>query len=170
MRRLFDCLYALSGTGAALSLVAILCLVVVQMVSRWLGILFPGGANYAGYAMAAASFLALADTFRHNEHIRVSMLVERTTRFRRAAEIWCYTAGSIVALFLAWYAIQTPILSHRINDVSQGQDGTPCGFHRFSWQWAQSFSPLLCSTACWEFCSRIAMASMGRGSQFFGTP
>ncbi len=125
MRRLFDCLYALSGTGAALSLVAILCLVVVQMVSRWLGILFPGGANYAGYAMAAASFLALADTFRHNEHIRVSMLVERTTRFRRAAEIWCYTAGSIVALFLAWYAIQTPILSHRINDVSQGQDGTP---------------------------------------------
>ncbi len=125
MRRLFDRLYSLSGLGAALALVAILCLVVAQMVSRWLGILFPGGANYAGYAMATASFLALADTFRHNEHIRVGMLVDRTSALRRGIEIWCYTTAAVVALFFAWYAVKAPILSHKINDVSQGQDGTP---------------------------------------------
>ena len=125
LRRLTDGLYTLSGFGAALALVSILCLVVAQMVTRWTGVLFPGGANYAGYAMATASFLALADTFRRNEHIRVGMLVERGGALRRGIEIWCYTAGAAVALFFAWYAVQAPILSHKINDISQGQDGTP---------------------------------------------
>ena len=125
MRRFLDTIYSASGAGAAIALVAILGLVIAQMVSRWLGILFPGGANYAGYAMAAASFLALADTFRHNEHIRVGILVEKTTGLRRAIEIWCYTVGSAIALFFAWYAIKAPLLSHKINDISQGQDGTP---------------------------------------------
>ncbi|GAA4228562.1 tripartite ATP-independent transporter DctM subunit [Sagittula marina] len=125
MRQTFDRIYTLSRLGASLSLIAILCLVVAQMVSRWLGVLFPGGANYAGYAMAAASFLALADTFRHNEHIRVGMVIERSGRWRRGFEIWCYTVGAVIALFFAWYAVETPFLSHKINDVSQGQDGTP---------------------------------------------
>ncbi|MEQ5870731.1 TRAP transporter large permease subunit [Sagittula sp. NFXS13] len=125
MRETFDRIYTLSRLGASLSLIAILCLVVAQMVSRWLGVLFPGGANYAGYAMAAASFLALADTFRHNEHIRVGMVIERSGRWRRGFEIWCYTVGAVIALFFAWYAVETPFLSHKINDVSQGQDGTP---------------------------------------------
>ena len=125
VRTILDRTYRLSGYGASLALIAILSLVVAQMVSRWLGLLLPGGASYAGYAMATASFLSLADTFRHNEHIRVSMLVERTTRLRRAVEIWCYTVAAAIALFFAWYAIQMPILSHRINDVSQGQDSTP---------------------------------------------
>ncbi|SEK71177.1 TRAP transporter, DctM subunit [Roseivivax marinus] len=125
LRRAMTGLYAISGYGASLALVAILCLVVAQMVTRWMGILLPGGANYAGYAMATASFLAMADTFRRNEHIRVGMVVERSGNVRRGVEIWCYTIAAAVALFFAWYAVQTPILSHRINDVSQGQDGTP---------------------------------------------
>lgn len=125
IRHSLDGLYTLSGIGASLALIAILCLVVAQMVSRWLGLLFPGAANYAGYAMAAASFLALADTFRQNEHIRVGMLLERSGGLRRGFEIWSYTIGAAVALFFAWYAIETPLISHMLNDVSQGQDGTP---------------------------------------------
>ena len=124
-RRLLDGLYTTAGIGAALALVAILVLVTLQMVTRWLGILFPGGASYAGYAMATASFLGLAYTFSHNEHIRVSLFVERSGTWRRGLEIWCYTAGSVIALYFAWHAIQTPLLSYRINDISQGQDGTP---------------------------------------------
>ncbi len=124
-RRLLDGFYTTAGFGAALALVAILVLVTLQMVTRWLGILFPGGASYAGYAMATASFLGLAYTFSHNEHIRVSLFVERSGTWRRGLEIWCYTAGSVIALYFAWHAIQTPLLSYRINDISQGQDGTP---------------------------------------------
>jgi|GEM_PF-3019196 len=95
------------------------------MVARWLGLIFTGGANYAGYAMATTSFLALAYTFNHNAHIRVSLFVTRAGRWRRAMEIWCYTLGSLAACFLAWYAIKATLLSHRINDISQGQDATP---------------------------------------------
>ncbi|GAA6199329.1 hypothetical protein NBRC116599_05530 [Aquicoccus sp. SU-CL01552] len=125
IRQGLDRLYSLSGIGASLALVAILCLVVAQMVSRWLGLMFPGAANYAGYAMATASFLALADTFRQNEHIRVGMMIERSGTLRRGFEIWCYTIGAAVAVFFAWYAVKTPLISHMLNDVSQGQDGTP---------------------------------------------
>ena len=57
LRRLLDFIYFASGALAAVSLVAILLLIVVQMVARWTGEVFPGAASYAGYAMAAASFL-----------------------------------------------------------------------------------------------------------------
>ncbi len=125
MRTLLDTLYKTSGAGAAIALVSILLLVIAQMVARWLGLLLPGGANYAGYAMATASFLGLSYAFASNEHIRVNLFVDRAGRWRRAVELWCYGLGSAVAVFFAWYAVRTPMLSAKFNDVSQGQDGTP---------------------------------------------
>lgn len=125
MRRLLDGLYTSAGMASALALIGILVLVTAQMVTRWMGGIFTGGANYAGYAMATTSFLAMAYTFNHNAHIRVALFVTKTGKYRRAAEIWCYTIGSIVACFLAWYAVKAMRLSYKINDVSQGQDATP---------------------------------------------
>ena len=125
MRRALDALYSATGILAATSLLAILGLVIAQMVARWSGGLLPGGATYAGYAMASASFFGLAYTFVHNEHIRVGLLIDRAGNSRRAVEIWCYGIGSLVMLFFAWNAIQTPITSYRFGDVSQGQDATP---------------------------------------------
>ena len=125
MRAVLDGVYKSSGYAAAVALLGILVLVTAQMVARWLGLLFAGGANYAGYAMAATSFLALAYTFNHNAHIRVSLFVTKAGRYRRGMEIFCYTIGSLAAVFLAWYAAKATMLSARINDVSQGQDATP---------------------------------------------
>lgn len=125
MRRALDGLYSATGFLAALSLLAILGLVIAQMVARWAGGLLPGGATYAGYAMASASFFGLAYTFVNNEHIRVGLLIDKSGNSRRAFEIWCYGVGSLVMLFFAWNAIQTPITSFRFGDVSQGQDATP---------------------------------------------
>ncbi len=125
MRSLLDGLYKTSGMAAAIALIAILALVTAQMVARWAGQIFPGGAQYAGYAMAATSFLAMAYTFNHNAHIRVALFVSKSGRYRRAVEIWCYTLASLSALFLAWYAVKATLLSARINDISQGQDATP---------------------------------------------
>jgi len=122
MRRLLDGLYTTAGMAAALALIAILGLVITQMVARWSGQIFPGGAQYAGYAMAATSFLAMAYTFNHNAHIRVALFVTKAGRYRRALEIWCYTLASLSAVFLAWYAVKAVLLSARINDISQGQD------------------------------------------------
>jgi len=125
MRRALDRLYLYSGHAAALALLAILGLVIAQMVARWMGLLLKGGAQYAGYAMAATSFLAMAYTFNHAAHIRVSLFVQTAGRWRRAVEIWCYTLAATAGCFLAWYAVKATRLSYRINDISQGQDATP---------------------------------------------
>jgi tripartite ATP-independent transporter DctM subunit len=125
VRNLLDGLYKTSGMAAAIALIAILVLVITQMVARWSGQIFPGGAQYAGYAMAATSFLAMAYTFNHKAHIRVGLFVTKSGRYRRAMEIWCYTLASMSALFLAWFAVKATLLSARINDISQGQDATP---------------------------------------------
>ncbi|MFU8882858.1 MAG: TRAP transporter small permease, partial [Rhodobacterales bacterium] len=73
VRLLLDTLYRIGGFLAALSLIAILFLIVVQMLARWTGEVFAGAPEYAGYAMAAASFLAFADALNRGNHIRVSV-------------------------------------------------------------------------------------------------
>ena len=45
VRSLLDSLYKASGLAAALALIAILGLVTAQMVARWAGLIFPGGAQ-----------------------------------------------------------------------------------------------------------------------------
>ena len=125
MRSFLDGMYKASGLAAAVALMAILALVTAQMVARWMGLIFPGGAQYAGYAMAATSFLAMAYTFNYNAHIRVALFVTKAGRYRRAVELWCYTVASLAVVFLAWYAVKAVLLSAKINDISQGQDATP---------------------------------------------
>ena len=125
VRTLLDGLYRGAGLASACALVAVLVLVTAQMAARWAGITFSGGANYAGYAMAATSFLALAYTFDHDAHIRVALFVSKAGRARRAVEIWCYTVAAIATIYFAWYAIDANLTSARFNDVSQGRDATP---------------------------------------------
>lgn len=126
LRRALDALYGLCGLVAALCLVAVLLIILAQIVFRWLGLQFPGSTAYAGYAMAGASFFALAYTLNHGAHIRVSLLIGRLTgRARRLAEIWCLAVATGLAVYFAWYAIKAVRISRLINDVSQGQDATP---------------------------------------------
>ena len=75
LRSVLDFIYLAAGVLAALSLIAILLLIVVQMLARWTGEVFPGAPDYAGYAMAAASFLAFANALNRGSHIRVSILL-----------------------------------------------------------------------------------------------
>jgi len=92
IKTILDRLYTAGGVLGALFLIAILCLIVVQMLARWFGWnveLIKGAPDYAGYCMAAASFLSFAYALNRGAHIRVSR----------------------------W--------SHKLNDISQGQDATP---------------------------------------------
>ncbi len=59
MRRFLDGLYLLCGAAAALSLIAIGLLMLTSVITRPLGLYVPGLNAYAGYAMAASSFVAL---------------------------------------------------------------------------------------------------------------
>jgi len=126
LRRALDTLYTLSGLLGALFLVAILLIIVAQMASRWLGLQFPGSADYAGYCMAASSFFALAYTLNHNAHIRVSLILTLLKgRARHLADLWCLGVSTALAAWMAWYCIRNVQLSHLIHDISQGQDATP---------------------------------------------
>lgn len=125
LRKGLDGLYLVSGVMAALCLVAILSLIVVQMVARWTGEVFPGAPDYAGYAMASASFLAFANALNRGAHIRVSILVNAVgPGARRLLNIWCFGIGAAIAWYFVYYAQKFVYWSWKFNDISQGQDKT----------------------------------------------
>ena len=125
LRRFLDGLYLSAGILSALFLICILVLIVIQMIARWTGEVFAGAPDYAGYCMAASSFLALAYALNSGNHIRVSLLLNALGRFRRLGEIWCFGIATFLSLFFAYFAVSFTIGSYRWHDISQGQDATP---------------------------------------------
>jgi TRAP-type C4-dicarboxylate transport system permease small subunit len=126
MRRTLDRLYDIAGYLAALFMVGVLLMVLASVIGRLAHFNLRGSDAYAGYCMAAASFLALAHTLKRGEHIRVTLFLDRFQgRFRRPLEIWCHVAGALFCGLLAWYSVRLVWQSHVFNDVSQGNDATP---------------------------------------------
>ena len=126
LRRGLDGLYQAAGVLAALCLIAILVLIVVQMLARWTGEVFPGAPDYAGYAMAAASFLAFANALNKGAHIRVSIVLNALPPGpRRWLEVWCFGIATAVMWYFTWYAWRFTYWSWKFNEISQGQDRTP---------------------------------------------
>jgi len=125
LRSVLDFIYLAAGVLAALCLVAILVLIVLQMLARWFGEVAPGIPEYAGYFMAAASFLAFANALNRGSHIRVSILVNAVgPKMRRALNIWCFSIGAAIAWYFVYYAQKFVYWSYKFNDISQGQDKT----------------------------------------------
>ncbi len=126
LRTGLDRLYLVSGVIAALFLIAILTLIVLQMLARWTGEVFPGAPDYAGYCMAAASFFAFAHALNRGSHIRVSILLNAVGPLgRRILEFWCFAIGTALGWYFTYYAVKTVYWSYKFNDISQGQDATP---------------------------------------------
>lgn len=125
IRRSLDAVYDGAGALAALCLLALLVVISIQVVARWAGISFPGSNQYAGYLMAAASFLAFAHALNRGAHIRVNLFLTALGERRFWGELWCLLVASAAATYLAWFAIRAVYWSWRLGDVSQGQDATP---------------------------------------------
>ncbi|WP_425051588.1 TRAP transporter small permease [Psychromarinibacter sp. S121] len=125
LRRILDTLYLAGGVVAALFMIAILAIIVLQMLARWTGFVFPGASNYAGYCMAGASFLAFAYALNHGAHIRVSLALKALGRFRWWGELWCFGIGAVITTWMAWYAWKGTYWSWKLKELSQGLDATP---------------------------------------------
>ncbi|MEQ8397768.1 TRAP transporter small permease [Thalassobaculum sp.] len=126
IRRCLDGLYLGAGMLAALFMVSIGVLIVTSVIARLFGSYVPGLNQYAGYAMAASSFLALAYTFRAGGHIRVALVLSRLEgRTRWLAELWCLGVGAFLAGYVARFSIKMVQVSHMLGDVSEGVDATP---------------------------------------------
>src|SRR5215510_10627284 len=98
LRRGLDALYDSAAWLAGFFMVGLLVMVLLSIAGRQFHFHLPGTDSYAGYMMAAAGFLALAHTFKRNEHIRVTLLLNSLHgRPRRALEIWALAAATLLA-------------------------------------------------------------------------
>jgi len=126
MRRLLDGLYGLAAGLAGLCTIGVLLSVLAGILARQVGMNIPGTDAYAGYFMAAAGFLALASTFKHGEHIRVTLLLNalRPAGSRRL-DIFSLAVGCMLAFAFMYYSIKLAHDSWAFNDVSTSNDATP---------------------------------------------
>ncbi|MGB3069667.1 MAG: TRAP transporter small permease subunit [Ottowia sp.] len=126
MRKLLDCLYAGCGWLAGLAMIGVLVMVLLTIVSRLFGFAAPGTDAYAGYAMAAAGFLALASTLKKGEHIRVTLVLGMLKgRSQRALELAALAVAVALSGFLAFYSVRLVSQSLELQDISVGIDATP---------------------------------------------
>ena len=126
MRRFLDFLYDAAAWAAALCMIGVLAMVLTSILGRQLHFHLPGTDAYAGYSMAAASFLALAHTLKKGEHIRVTLLIGRLSGgTRRVLEMWSLSVAVLLSGLFAFYACRLVWQSHAFNDMSTSNDATP---------------------------------------------
>jgi len=138
LRNGLERLYLASGWLAAASIAGICLLVVCQVVlnaidrisglltGSAIGLTIPSYADFTGFFLAAASFLALAYTLRQREHIRVTLLLSHCNdKLRHVLEIWCLLLASGVTLYLSWYTFLLIRESYTYHDLSAGMIAVP---------------------------------------------
>lgn len=118
--------YRLLGLLAMLAMIAALLTVALGVLAREAAWDIQGLDAYAGYAIAAALFLALPITFQRGEHIRVTLLMDKVpARWREGLQVWSLVAGSVLSAMLAWYAARLVWVSWTTHDVSPAMDAAP---------------------------------------------
>lgn len=134
MRRVLDALYTAAGGLAALSILAICLLVSAQVglniLARAggpaLSYTIPSYADFAGFALAAASFLAMAYTLRAGAHIRVNLLVSRLPEGGQwVAEILSLALGAAMVGYATWFSVLLLAESWHYGDTSPGIIAVP---------------------------------------------
>lgn len=133
MRAILDALYRIAGWLAALCLVAIVIMVVLQIIGRMVdgamklagyppyGFLVAGLAEIAGYLLAISSLLALAATLKAGGHIRVTVLLSSLgERARRIAEIVALSLASAFSIYMTWRIGLLAYDSWQFNELSYG--------------------------------------------------
>ncbi|MDJ0951370.1 MAG: TRAP transporter small permease [Alphaproteobacteria bacterium] len=138
MRRVLDFIYQASGALAAFFLVAICAIVLLQVGANLvdfivkavtgepIGLVIPSYAEFAGFFLAASSFLALAYTLRHGGHIRVNLIIQHIGgRRRRGIELWCVAAAALMSGYFAFYAVNLTLESLEFGDLSFGMVPVP---------------------------------------------
>ncbi|OQW90475.1 MAG: hypothetical protein BWK79_19785 [Beggiatoa sp. IS2] len=124
--RVLHWLYQGCGLLAAVFLMLIVVLILAQVFGRLFGIVVPSADEFAGYCMAASTFLALAYTFRSGGHIRVTMVIDSVPKpVARFLEIFCLILGALLIGFFAWHTTQMVWESFKYGDLTQGYKPIP---------------------------------------------
>jgi TRAP-type C4-dicarboxylate transport system permease small subunit len=111
---------------AALSLIAMLSIILLQVLGAVAGFHIAGLSSYAVYCLAASMFLALAATMNRGEHIRVSLLLDNLpARFGRVLDIVAHVMATVVVAWMALAITRLALYSYQYHDVSLELDATP---------------------------------------------
>jgi TRAP-type C4-dicarboxylate transport system permease small subunit len=111
---------------AGLFMIALLATIILSILGRQFDFYIRGIDSYAGYFMAAASFLALAGTLVKGDHIRVTLVISRFSgKPRRGLELFCLLLAVAITSSFAFYCVKMAWWSHKFNDISTSNDATP---------------------------------------------
>jgi len=119
--KFLDRLFTFSGYLAGIFLVTIAALVVAQIAARWFNRQIPSVDEFAGYSLAASSFLGLAYSFRSGSHIRVTLLTDRLAS--KAQRLMLLLVLSFVLVMIATWAFNASALvyeSWKFKEMSTG--------------------------------------------------
>jgi len=123
---ILDPFYKALGVLAALFILATLVIEVAGIAARQLGLPMAGIDAYAGYCLAAGSFLAMAYALRRGDHIRVTLILSRLKgRTRYWMEVLCLAVATLLSAYFAWFSAKLVWGSYAFHDVSQNVDATP---------------------------------------------
>lgn len=129
MRDFLDRLYLGAAWLAAFLILAIAVLVSAQVLLNLATRVFalplpssiPSYADFSGFMLAAATFLAMAHTFRAGGHIRVSLITARLPlRLAFLAELVALALAAALTGYACWYILALILESWEYNDVSPG--------------------------------------------------
>jgi TRAP-type C4-dicarboxylate transport system permease small subunit len=119
--KFLDRLFTWSGYLAGVFLVTIAILVVSQIVARMINKQIPSADEFAGYCLAASSFLGLAYSFRSGSHIRVTLLTDRlSTHLQRVLMLLVLVFTIIMIAVWAFNSISMVYESWKFKDMSTG--------------------------------------------------
>ena len=129
MRNILDRIYWLSGLVAGCLIIAICLLVSVQILlngaTRMFGPILPSTipsyADFSGFMLAGASFLALAHTLREGGHIRVNLVTQQLpTKIQVVLEFIVLLLSISVIGYALWFMIEMILESYHYSDTSPG--------------------------------------------------
>ncbi|MST63218.1 TRAP transporter small permease, partial [Peptostreptococcus anaerobius] len=99
--------------------------VVVQVIGRQFGYAVDV-TEFAGFCLAASTFLALAYTLRCGAHVRVTLLTDSLkSKAKRIIEIWVCSGAMVILVWLSWQAAKFTYQAYVFQDVSPGLMALP---------------------------------------------
>ena len=121
LARILDRLFLVAGVLAGVFLVAIAVLVLGQIGTRLVGKVIPSADEFAGFCLAATSFLGLAHAYRKGAHIRVTLFLDRAPPgLRRILEVVALSTATLVVGMFAWHTVSMWWLSIVRGEVTSG--------------------------------------------------
>lgn len=121
MKSPFDPIYRLTGVLAVACLAAIAIVVLADVALRQFGGQIKSSDDFAGFALVGTALLGLGPTYRHGDHIRVGLVLDRFTgATRRHVETFILVMAVVMVAWATWWIARFVYDSWRFHEVSQG--------------------------------------------------